>query len=120
MKPAELLCTTLQSIANSVPELEDGKRRLVYEYLTKCCYHYAPNDPANNMGAVWHSYNFNYCRDTNCWNSYVKPVADRYPVVATEMGENDCQGGYVTPLMQWMDGNTGGHNSSIDLQHMGL
>lgn len=70
---------------------------------------YAPNDPLKNIGAAWHSYNFNYCKDQSCWNEYVKPVANKYPVVATELGENDCSGGYVTPLMEWMDSNTGGH-----------
>ena len=70
---------------------------------------YAPKDPMNNLGAAWHSYNFNFCKDEACWNQYVKPVAGKYPVVATEIGENDCSGGYVTPLMTWLDANAGGH-----------
>lgn len=70
---------------------------------------YAPTDPLNNTAAAWHSYNFNYCNNENCWNQYIAPVAARVPVVATEIGENDCQGGYVGPLMKWMDDNTGGN-----------
>ena len=70
---------------------------------------YAPKDPMNNIGAAWHSYNFNYCKDETCWNQYVKPVADKYPVVTTEIGENDCAGDYVTSVMKWLDANAGGN-----------
>ena len=70
---------------------------------------YAPTDPMNNIGAVWHSYNFNYCNNENCWNQYIKPVAEKYPVITTEFGENDCKGDYVTKVMQWLDTNTHGN-----------
>lgn len=70
---------------------------------------YAPSDPANNIGAVWHSYSFNHCNNVNCWNLYIKPVAEKYPVIATEFGENDCSGGYVTFVMRWLDANAGGN-----------
>ena len=70
---------------------------------------YAPKDPQNNIGAVWHSYNFNYCNNENCWNQYIKPAADKYPVIATEFGENDCSGWYVTNVMKWLDANAGGN-----------
>ena len=70
---------------------------------------YAPNDTLNNIGAVWHSYSFNHCNNENCWNQYIKPVADKYPVIATEFGENDCAGGYVTSVMKWLDANAGGN-----------
>ncbi len=70
---------------------------------------YAPNDSLNNTGAAWHSYSFNQCKDTACWEKYVKPVASKYPVVATEIGENDCLGVYVTALMKWLDSNGGGN-----------
>ena len=64
---------------------------------------YKPTDPMNNTAASWHSYNFNYCKNQNCWESSVGKVKEKYPVVCTEFGENDCAGGYVTGLMQWMD-----------------
>lgn len=64
---------------------------------------YKPNDPINNLAASWHSYNFNYCKQQSCWESSVGVVKAQYPVIATEFGENDCGGVYVTPLMQWMD-----------------
>ena len=70
---------------------------------------YAPKDPLKNIGAAWHSYNFNICNNKNCWNQYVKPTAKKYPVVTTEIGENDCAGGYVTAVMKWLDANAGGN-----------
>ncbi len=65
---------------------------------------YLPSDPLSNTAATWHSYNFNYCNNENCWESSVARVKQKYPVVCTEFGENDCAGGYVTGLMKWMDG----------------
>ncbi len=65
---------------------------------------YKPVDTLNNTAVTWHSYNFNYCKDQNCWESNVGTVKARYPVVCTEFGENDCAGNYVSNLMQWMDG----------------
>ena len=70
---------------------------------------YVPRDPLNNIGAAWHSYNFNYCNNENCWNQYIKPVAQTYPVITTEIGENDCSGGYVTSVMKWLDANANGN-----------
>ena len=64
---------------------------------------YMPSDPLSNTGASWHSYNFNYCNNQNCWDSSVGVVKAKHPIVTTEFGENDCAGGYVTGLMQWMD-----------------
>jgi endoglucanase len=64
---------------------------------------YEPTDPDHNLVASWHSYNFNTCSSQSCWTSQVAPVAAQVPVVAGEIGENDCADGYVTPLMNWMD-----------------
>jgi len=65
---------------------------------------YKPYDPTGNLGAAWHSYNFNYCNAQWCWDSYIKPVAQTVPVVATEIGENDCNHQYIDALMSYMDG----------------
>eukprot|EP01087_Luapelamoeba_hula_P000978 TRINITY_DN1073_c0_g2_i1.p1 TRINITY_DN1073_c0_g2~~TRINITY_DN1073_c0_g2_i1.p1 ORF type:complete len:351 (+),score=50.19 TRINITY_DN1073_c0_g2_i1:52-1104(+) len=66
-------------------------------------WNYKPNDPMNNIVASWHSYNFNECNNANCWNNVVGPLASRIPVIAGEIGENDCTGNFITPMMQWMD-----------------
>jgi hypothetical protein len=62
-----------------------------------------PTDPDHNLVASWHSYNFNTCSSQSCWTSQVAPVIAQVPVVAGEIGENDCADGYVNPLMAWLD-----------------
>jgi hypothetical protein len=60
-----------------------------------------PSDPAGQLAAGWHVYNFSGCNTTACWNSTVAPVAQQVPVVATEVGENDCAGGFLSTLLPW-------------------
>ena len=36
---------------------------------------YKPTDPTGNLVASWHSYNFNACVTTSCWDSQIAPVA---------------------------------------------
>jgi hypothetical protein len=62
-----------------------------------------PVDPDHNLAASWHSYNFNACSKESCWNSQIAPVAARVPLIAGEIGENDCGTSYITPLTKWMD-----------------
>ena len=62
-----------------------------------------PADPDHNLAASWHSYNFNACSTQTCWNHQIAPVAAKVPLIAGEIGENDCTAKYITPLTQWMD-----------------
>jgi Cellulase (glycosyl hydrolase family 5)/Ricin-type beta-trefoil lectin domain len=64
---------------------------------------YEPSDPDHDLVASWHSYNFNGCSNQSCWNSQIAPVIAKVPVVAGEIGENDCAGSYIGPLMSWLD-----------------
>ena len=64
---------------------------------------YLPTDPDHDIAVSWHSYNFNACSTQSCWTSQVQPVIAQVPVIAGEIGENDCASGYVTPLMTWLD-----------------
>lgn len=64
---------------------------------------YEPADPDHNLAASWHSYNFNACSTQSCWTSQVAPVVARVPVVAGEIGENDCAGSYIGPLATWLN-----------------
>jgi endoglucanase len=64
---------------------------------------FKPHDPLERLAASWHSYNFNYCIDESCWNASVAPTMETVPVIAGEIGENDCLGTYITPLMRWLD-----------------
>jgi endoglucanase len=62
-----------------------------------------PKDPDHNLVASWHSYNFNTCDNKACWSSQVRPIINKVPVIAGEIGESDCADGYVHPLMKWLD-----------------
>ena len=64
---------------------------------------YEPSDPDHNLAASWHSYNYNSCAALACWNAQVAPLTARVPVIAAEIGENDCSDRYITPLMNWLD-----------------
>jgi endoglucanase len=64
---------------------------------------YKPADPDNNLVASWHSYNFNACNTQSCWTSEVAPVIASVPVIAGEIGENDCAGTYIDPLTSWLE-----------------
>jgi hypothetical protein len=64
---------------------------------------FEPTDPDHNLVASWHSYNFNTCSNQACWTSQVAPVIAQVPVIAGEIGENDCSGSYINPLTTWLD-----------------
>ncbi len=70
---------------------------------------YAPVDPTGNLGAAWHIYSNNACVADTCWDMAPEMVAATVPLVATEIGESDCMGGFITQVMNWLDG-----------QHVGL
>lgn len=62
-----------------------------------------PKDPDNNLAASTHIYNFNACSNVSCWTSTIAPVAAKVPVLAGEIGENDCASGFINTLMSWLD-----------------
>ncbi|MFE9440276.1 cellulase family glycosylhydrolase [Streptomyces sp. NPDC006602] len=64
---------------------------------------YKPTDPAGNLAAAWHVYNFNSCSTESCWNSTLAPVAAQVPLVAGEIGENTCSHGFIDQVMKWFD-----------------
>jgi hypothetical protein len=68
-----------------------------------------PSDPAGQLAAGWHIYNFSGCNTTSCWDSTVAPVAAQVPVLATEVGENDCAGGFLNTLLPWADSHAIGY-----------
>jgi hypothetical protein len=64
---------------------------------------FAPSDPTGNLAASWHSYNFNTCSNSGCWQQNITPLAAKVPVIAGEIGENDCAHGYIDGLMSFLD-----------------
>lgn len=64
---------------------------------------FRPVDPLNNTAASWHQYNFGGCTAAQCWDADLAPVLAQVPLVAGEIGENDCQHGFVDGVMAWLD-----------------
>ncbi|WP_229377672.1 cellulose binding domain-containing protein [Streptomyces sp. VRA16 Mangrove soil] len=62
-----------------------------------------PADPAGNIAAAYHVYNFNTCASESCWDEQLAPVAAQVPLVAGEIGENTCSHGFVDQVMKWFD-----------------
>gem|GEM_PF-2354953 len=70
-----------------------------------------PHDPMGNIGVAWHAYNFNSCITSTCWDGEVTPVADRFPLVVTELGpDQSCltcapsPTGFSERLLDFLDG----------------
>jgi hypothetical protein len=70
---------------------------------------FKPTDSANNLVAAWHVYNFNSCASESCWDSQLAPVAAQVPLVAGEIGENDCAHGFIDRVMNWLDAHGAGY-----------
>ncbi len=67
-----------------------------------------PTDPDNNLAADWHSYNFNNCNNSTCWNTTIAGLMQHVPVITDELGESDCAHGYIDSLLSFLDS----HNAS--------
>jgi hypothetical protein len=70
---------------------------------------YKPQDPTGNLVAAWHVYNFNICNSTACYDATAAPVAAQAPLVAGEIGQNDCGSAMLTTLMSWLDARGAGY-----------
>ncbi len=66
---------------------------------------YRPNDPVHQIAAGWHVYYpETWWSDPSRLNQGVGPVlAAGIPIVATEMGEHDCAGGWLNQFLPWAD-----------------
>jgi hypothetical protein len=70
---------------------------------------YKPVDPLGNIAASWHSYYNQICISLDCWNGVIAPILASDPLIAGEIGEGDCQGVYINPLMNWLDAHGGNY-----------
>jgi endoglucanase len=70
---------------------------------------YKPSDPAGNLMASWHTYNFNACVTVACWDSQIGTVAAQVPVTAGEIGQNSCAHDYIDQVMAWADAHGVGY-----------
>ena len=73
---------------------------------------YLPHDPQGQLGASAHLYNFNACSDWGCWKSTLNPIAEKYPFVVGEYGQNDCGDWYVRKIFDWFQAGAGGQQIS--------
>ena len=70
---------------------------------------YKPTDPLNSIAASWHSYAGQICDSSACWTSEIQPVLTSTPLIAGEIGENDCADVYIDPLMTFLDAHGGNY-----------
>ena len=71
---------------------------------------YRPSDQLGQLAAAWHVYNFNGCREIGCFGGAPTDVAREVPVVATEIGQNDCEGeAFLSPLLEFLDSQNSGY-----------
>ncbi len=64
---------------------------------------YAPVDPAGQLVAGAHIYNFSSCNTVACWDATIAPVAAKVPVVTGELGTTECSAAFVDSYMDWAD-----------------
>lgn len=64
---------------------------------------YRPHDPANQLAAGFHLFDFTPCTTLPCWRSQLGPVLRRFPVVATELGQRACSSKFIDRFMDWAD-----------------
>jgi hypothetical protein len=82
---------------------------------------YRPDDPLGQLAASFHGYSFNtYCADPACYDRDLKPIAERVPLIAGEVGptldevdatdvDRNCprsavrRGGWADETLDWLD-----------------
>ncbi len=64
---------------------------------------HAPRDPLGQIAASLHLYNFSGCTDDDCFSRRFDAIAAAVPLVAGEIGENDCGHAFVDGYMTWAD-----------------
>jgi endoglucanase len=64
---------------------------------------YRPRDPAGQLAAGLHAFDFSYCTSLRCWTSGLERVAAGVPVVATELGQRECASPFIDRFTDWAD-----------------
>ncbi len=70
---------------------------------------YKPSDPTGNLGAAWHIYDFNVCDTTSCYDGAAAGVAAQVPLLATEIGSQNCSATYLDTIMGWLESKGQGY-----------
>ncbi|GAM20665.1 hypothetical protein SAMD00019534_038400 [Acytostelium subglobosum LB1] len=66
---------------------------------------YLPEDSLSQLVPALHAYDFNYCRSKGCWDVYLKPMLQKFPLIATETGQKDCLSDFTQDFMHYCDQN---------------
>lgn len=53
--------------------------------------------------AGFHNYQGQRCSNQACWNSEIAAVANDHPVITAEIGQNNCQSGFMNTYFDWAD-----------------
>lgn len=64
---------------------------------------YRPRDPAKQLVAGVHVFDFSFCVARDCWTKTFAPVARQVPIVATELGQRRCTSSFIGDFMDWAD-----------------
>lgn len=64
---------------------------------------YAPRDPVGNLAASFHAYNFMLAADEARWDARVGIPTAGVPLIATEVGQDDCKTDFVERALRWLD-----------------
>ncbi|HKC91294.1 MAG TPA: cellulase family glycosylhydrolase, partial [Candidatus Limnocylindria bacterium] len=64
---------------------------------------YRPTDPRADLAAAWHVYNFNVCSSTSCYDSTAGTVSTEVPLIASEIGVDNCDSSFLSTLLDWLD-----------------
>jgi len=64
---------------------------------------HVPRDPARQIVAGVHIYDFTGCSDETCWTGDLSRIAAAIPVVTTELGQRGCAHEFVDRYMSWAD-----------------
>jgi hypothetical protein len=74
-----------------------------------------PNDPKHQLVAEAHVYGKNLCDTVTCFNSSMRPITKKVPLIFGETGEtydgSDCEPNYIPAFMNWADAHGVGYEA---------
>ena len=63
---------------------------------------YRPHDPLCNIAPAYHQYDKG-CTNETCWDYRLTEISNTLPLVTGEIGETDCQHGFLDTYLAWAD-----------------
>lgn len=103
----QTLVDTIRATGATNPILIDG---LNWSQDDTRLLQYLPTDPQHGLIADYHNYMSAGSKNTlTYWNTTIAPIAQRMPLITSEIGEKDCGSSYVTQYMDWADSHDIGY-----------